>query len=130
LAGVQELGAELLLRHDSRSGLIPADLILAVLHSPHESVRAAGLRLLGELPDAVLATMDQLLVRLCCDGNADVRHASRPLVVRIAASYPDARDKLVAGLIEALLRRRLADEVPSHVLRLLKDELQAGHAGV
>jgi predicted DNA-binding WGR domain protein len=130
LAAVQELGAELLLRHDSRSGLIPPDLILMLLHSRYDSVRAAGLRLLGELPDAVLATMDQLLVRLCSDANADVRNASRPLVLRIAASYPGTRDQIVAGLIDALLRRKLADEVPSHVLRLLKEELATGHASV
>lgn len=130
LSGVQELGAELLLRHDSRSGLIPADLILAVLHSPHENVRAVGMRLLGELPEAAIAAMDQLLLRLCTDVNADIRNASRPLVARVAAGYPDARDKIVAGLIESLLRRKLAEDVPSHVLRLLKDDLTAGHAKI
>jgi len=130
LSGVQELGAELLLRHDSRTGLIPADLILAVLHSPHENVRAVGMRLLGELPEAALATMDQLLLRLCADPNADVRNASRPLVKRVAAGYPATRDKLVAGLIDALLRRKLADDVPSHVLRVLVEDLAAGHPHV
>jgi predicted DNA-binding WGR domain protein len=130
LPAVQELGAELLLRHDSRSGLIPADLILAVLHSAHENVRAAGMRLLGELPEAVLATMDLLLLRLCTDANADLRNASRPLVKRVADSYPDARDKIVLGLVEALLRRKLADDVPSHVLRVLVDDLAGGHGTV
>lgn len=130
LPAVQELGAELLLRHDARSGLIPADLILAVLHSAHENVRAAGMRLLGELPDAALATMDQLLLRLCTDANADVRNASRPLVARVAAGYPATRDQIVAGLIESLLRRRLAEDVPSHVLRVLVDDLADGHGQV
>jgi hypothetical protein len=130
LSGVQELGAELLLRHDSRSGLIPADLILAVLHSPHENVRAVGMRLLGELPEAALATMDQLLLRLCTDANADVRNASRPLVQRVAAGYPATRDKIALGLIEALLRRKLAEDVPSHVLRVIVDDLADGHAQV
>jgi hypothetical protein len=126
LAGVQELGAELLLRHDSRSGLIPADLILAVLHSPHDNVRAVGMRLVGELPEAALATMDQLLVRLCTDANADVRNASRPLVKRVAAGYPATRDKIIAGLIEALLRRLLAEDVPRYVLRVLVEDLIGG----
>lgn len=130
LSGVQELGAELLLRHDSRSGLIPADLILAVLHSPHENVRAVGMRLLGELPEAAIASMDTLLVRLCTDANADLRHASRPLVARVAAGFPAARDKILAGLVEALLRRKLAEDVPSHVLRVIKEDLAAGHAAI
>ncbi len=130
LSGVQELGAELLLRHDARTGLIPTDLVLAILHSPHEHVRAIGLRLLGELPDSVLAGMEPLLLRLTCDGNADVRNASRPLVQRVAAAHPGVRDQLIAGLIEALLRRRLAEDVPSHVLRVLVDDLAAGHGSV
>jgi hypothetical protein len=127
LPAVQELGAELLLRHDQRTGVIPADLILSVLHSPHDNVRAVGLRLLGELPDAVLAAMDQLLLRLTCDANADVRNASRPIVQRVAAAHADTRDLLVAGLIASLLRRRLAEDVPSHVLRVLREDLAAGH---
>ncbi len=130
LPAIQELGAELLLRHDARTGLIPADLILAVLHSPHENVRAVGMRLLGELPDDALAAMDQLLLRLSTDANADLRNSSRPLVRRVAAGHPGARDRLVHGLIEALLRRRLAEDVPSHVLRLLVEDLAAGHGTV
>jgi predicted DNA-binding WGR domain protein len=130
LAGVQELGVELLLRYDARSGLIPVDLLLAVLRSPHENVRAAGMRLLGELPEPTLATMDELLLRLSTDANADLRNASRPLVGRVAAAYPATRDRIVAGLIESLLRRKLAEDVPSHVLRLLKDDLAAGHPAI
>jgi predicted DNA-binding WGR domain protein len=127
---VQELGAELLLRHDARSGVIPIELILGVLHSAHENVRAVGLRLLGELPDAALATMDQLLLRLTCDGNADIRNASRPLVQRAAAASATARDAILAGLVESLLRRRLAEDVPSHVLRVAMDDLVAAHGSI
>jgi hypothetical protein len=88
------------------------------------------MRLLGELPDAVLATMDQLLVRLCTDANADIRSSSRPLVKRVTDGHPAARDQIVAGLIEALLRRLLAEDVPGHVLRVIVDDLAGGHAGV
>ncbi|HEY4056832.1 MAG TPA: hypothetical protein VGM39_09490 [Kofleriaceae bacterium] len=127
LSGVQELGAELLLRHDMRNGAIPAELLIAVLHSKHANVRAVGARLLGELPDAVLATMDELLQRLTTDENADLRNASRPLVARVANAYPEARERIIAGLIESLLRRKLAEDVPSHVLRVLVDDLAGGH---
>lgn len=127
LAGVQELGAELLLRLPAP---IPADLVMSVLHSQHENVRAVGMRLLSELPDLALAAMDQLLARLTCDANADVRNASRPLVQRIASKFPDACDRLVASLIESLLRRKLAEDVPSHVLRVLVEDLAPGHRKV
>lgn len=130
LPGVQQLGAELLLRHDARSGLIPVDVVLAVLHSSHANVRAVGLRLLSEVDDAALATFGPLLHRLCTDANADVRDAARPLVLRVARSFPTERDALALALIDALLRRRLAEDVPSSVLRVLLDELAPAHIAV
>ena len=127
LAGVQGLGAELLLRHDGRTGLLPAELILAVLHSAHADVRALGMRLISEQPDDALAAMPDLLVRLGCDGNADIRHAARPLIARVVAAHPEAGPAIAAGLIEALIRRRLAEDVPSDVLRIVRDDLRATH---
>ncbi|HSO34091.1 MAG TPA: hypothetical protein VLT33_16265 [Labilithrix sp.] len=125
LSGVQELGAELLLRaaSDPRAPAIPDEVMVQILHSEHENVRAVGLRLLAELPDAVLAKMELLLVRLSTDKNADLRNASRPIVKRIATSHPAAGETIARALVEALLRRKLPEEAPSHVLRVLKEDL-------
>jgi hypothetical protein len=123
LAGVQEVGAELLSRLDSRSGLVPVDVVLAVVRSPFANVRAVGMRLLAEMPDDALTLNFKLLVHLTADKNADLRHASRPLVVRVARAHPEIGLALAEGLVEALLRRKLAEDVPSHVLRVLRDDL-------
>lgn len=123
LAGVQEVGAELLSRLDSRSGLVPVDVVLAVLRSPFANVRAVGMRLLGEMPDDALTLNFKLLVHLTADGNADLRSASRPLVARVAQAHPEIGLAIAEGLVDALVRRRLAEGVPSHVLRVLKEEL-------
>jgi hypothetical protein len=66
-------------------------------------------------------------VRLGCDGNADIRHAARPLIARVVAAHPEAGPAIAAGLIEALIRRRLAEDVPSDVLRIVRDDLRATH---
>lgn len=125
LSGVQELGAELLLRAaaDPRAPEIPDQVMVQILHSEHENVRAVGLRLLAELPDATLAKMELLLVRLSTDRNADLRNASRPIVKRVALAYPAAGETIARALVEALLRRKLPEEAPSHVLRVLKEDL-------
>ena len=123
LAGVQEVGAELLSRLDSRSGLVPVDIVLAVLRSPFANVRAVGMRLLGEMPDDALTLNFKLLVHLTADGNADLRSASRPLVARVAQAHPEIGLAIAEGLVDALVRRKLAEGVPSHVLRVLKEEL-------
>ena len=123
LSGVQELGAELLLR-SAESG-IADDLMVQILHSEHANVRAVGLRLLAELPDAVLASMELLLVRLSTDRNVDLRSASRPILARVGAAFPAAGETIARGLVLALLRRKLPEGAPSHVLRVLVDDLFA-----
>ncbi|HQY61721.1 MAG TPA: hypothetical protein PK141_10040 [Polyangiaceae bacterium] len=123
LAGVQEVGAELLSRLDSRSGLVPVDVVLMVVRSPFANVRAVGMRLLAELPDDALTLNFKLLVHLTADANADLRHASRPLVARVARAHPEIGLAIAEGLVEALLRRKLAEGAPSHVLRVLKEDL-------
>jgi hypothetical protein len=125
LSGVQELGAELLLRAaaDPRAGAIPDEVMVQILDCEHENVRAVGLRLLAELPDSALAKMELLLVRLSTDKNADLRNASRPIVRRIATSHPVAGETIARALVEALLRRKIPEDAPSHVLRILKEDL-------
>jgi hypothetical protein len=125
LAGVQELGAELLLRRASgpNAAAIPDDVMVQILHSEHDSVRAVGLRILAELSDATLARMELLLVRLSIDKNADLRSASRPIIARVAAAFPLAGETIARALVESLLRRKLPDGVPAHVARMLRDEL-------
>lgn len=128
LSGVQELGAELLLRAAAAAGAgsvpsIPDDVMVQILHSEHENVRAVGLRLLAELPDAVLAKMELLLARLSTDKNADLRNASRPIVARVAMAFPSSGETIARALVEALLRRKLPEGAASHVLRVLRDDL-------
>jgi hypothetical protein len=124
LAGVQELGAEMLLK--AERGAVNADVMLQILHSTHENVRAVGMRILSELQDDVVVGMQGLLLRLTCDANADVRNASRPILRRVAATRPAFRAELARGLVEALLRRKLPEEAPSHVLRVLKEDVWDG----
>jgi len=123
LAGVQEIGAELLSRLDSRSGLVPVDIVVAVLRSPFANVRAVGMRLLAEMHDDAIALNFKVLVHLTADKNADLRTAARPLVGRVARAHREIGLALAEGLVEALLRRKLAEGVPSHVLAVLRDDL-------
>ena len=123
LAGVQEIGAELLSRLDSRSGLVPVDIVLSVLKSPFPNVRAVGMRLLAEMHDDAIALNFKILVHLSSDKNTDLRIAARPLVGRVARAHREIGIAIAEGLVEALLRRKLADGVPTHVLSVLRDDL-------
>ncbi len=122
LPGVQELGAELLSRHDSRTGLIPVHVILAVVRSPFKGVRAVGLRLLSELGDDALTLNFKLLVYLACDENEDLRAASRPLLRRVASAHPEIAKGVVTGIADTLLRRKLGDVAANHALAVLRED--------
>lgn len=124
LSGVQELGVELLLRRDGNEPL-DAETLVAVVHSAHANVRAAGMRLLAQLPEGALAQMELLLVRLSADKNADLRNASRPLVTRVATSHPSAGETIARALVEALLRRKLPQGADAHITSLLGEDLIA-----
>lgn len=123
LAGVQEIGAELLSRLDSRSGLVPVDIVVSVLRSPFANVRAVGMRLLAEMHDDAIALNFKVLVHLTADKNADLRSAARPLVGRVARAHREIGIAIAEGLVDALLRRKLAEGVPTHVLSVLRDDL-------
>jgi hypothetical protein len=123
LEGVQELGAELLLKHDSRSGLLPPGMLLSVFQSEFLGVRSIGLRLLRELSDDALALNFQLFALLAASIHTDVRAGIRPLAERLARTYPDIGLHLVQAMVDALLRRKLADGVPAHLLAVLQNDL-------
>lgn len=138
-AGVAELGAKILLGHDTRPPELPDELLAAVMTSPHTVVRGIGIRLYGELPDAVLAERFRVLCDLVTNRHADVRAAVRPIVARLAGANPSFARTVVAAVLPAicadgpegmhadvvrLLRRELASALPAlgtdAILKLLR----------
>jgi hypothetical protein len=125
LPEVQELGGELLLRRDLRTEPVPDELLQLLVQSEHAPLRALGLRLLALLSEseATLLTQEALLTRLATSPVPDVRAAVRPLLGRLLAASPAAGARVVDALLSALLRRRLPEGVPAHVVAVLSGEL-------
>ncbi|HEY0094385.1 MAG TPA: hypothetical protein VGB96_08680, partial [Archangium sp.] len=125
LPEVQELGGELLLRRDLRTEPVPDELLQLLVQSEHAPLRALGLRLLALLSEseATLLTQEALLTRLATSPVADVRAAVRPLLGRLLAASPAAGARVMDALLAALLRRRLPEGVPAHVVAVLSGEL-------
>lgn len=131
LAGVQTLGANVLLNHDKRPEEVPEDLIVALaVGSKHAAVRSLGIRLFGELPDHVLAQRVTLLLAFLTSGLADQRDAVRPLVQRIASRDSDFAASIVPPLLAALLAKEAHEGLHSYLLRLLKVDLESVLGGV
>jgi WGR domain len=123
LAALGELAGELMLRHARRDHL-PAELVEALLQSPHATVRALGGRLLALTPPEIAKDDVEALVLFSTSANRELREATRTLIGEVARRYPDVGRALADRLIDALLARQ-PDGTPAHVVSLLHHELAA-----
>lgn len=127
LVDVQELGASLLLQHESAvSALSNRDLdelLSTLLSSSFEPLRGLGVRLLGQLSDARLCEQQGLLRTLCTHPLSDLRSGSRPLIRRLATLQPASASALAHTLISVLLGAEPHEGVHAHVLALLREDL-------
>lgn len=121
VAGVAELGAQLVLRHSRREALDPG-LLDTLLGSAHAAVRSLGARIVAETPLALMKDEPNLLVHLMLSANAELREGTRGLLAELARQYPEVAGEVAARLIDALLTAQPAG-VPAHVVSVLRREL-------
>jgi hypothetical protein len=123
LAALGELAGELMLRHADRDRL-PAELVEALLASPHATVRALGGRMLAETPPEIAKDDLEALVVFSTSGNRELRETTRTLIGEVARRYPDVGRALADRLIDELLSPQ-AEGAPAHIVSLLHRELAA-----
>lgn len=121
LAALGELAGEIMLRHAGRDAL-PAELLEALLQSPHPSVRMLGGRLLALTPAEVAKDDPGALVLFSTSANAELREATRTLVGEVARRFPQVGRVVAEQLVDALLTRQ-PDGAPAHIVSLLRAEL-------
>ncbi len=128
LAPVQAFAAWLLL--EGRAGTPSEQALEALLDSRDAEVRALGARVLGLLNDDTLRGREQLLWTLTTHRDAEMRRAIRPTVHRLIRGDADFGQRFLQMLIAGLLRRRLAEGVPGHVVAVLREDFAALLDGV
>lgn len=120
---IQELGARILLNHDTTAVDLPPELIESLLASAYESVRGIGVRLFGQLPDETLLQRYELLLAMATHELPDMRHAIRPVIKRLGMEHPEFTAQLATELINVLLRKERHEGVHRDVVRLLREDL-------
>ncbi|HMZ80194.1 MAG TPA: WGR domain-containing protein [Acidobacteriota bacterium] len=122
---VQELGGNILLNHETKAHNLPESLIHALIQSNFETIRAIGIRLLSELPDELLVNRKGVLRAICIHALPDLRQAIRPLIRRLGAAetHPDFILGFSTLLLESLLKPQPNDGVYSHLVLVLKEDL-------
>ncbi|OLP15862.1 hypothetical protein BST81_23845 [Leptolyngbya sp. 'hensonii'] len=123
LPEVQELGARILLNHQTPAADLPSGLIDALIQSPHESIRGLGVQLLGQLPDQILISQEQLLLTFLIHEQPEIRSGIRPVLSRLGSTYPEFGLNLVTLAIDLLTRPEPHAGVHQDVLTLLQEDL-------
>jgi hypothetical protein len=119
---LQELGANILLNHETPPASFPAGVITGLLESPFDRVRVIGVRILGGIPEDRLRNNLSLLIALATNPNEDIRQAFRPVAQRLMlgdwAFVANFTDALVAALGEP----EPAPDVHRSIVELLRED--------
>ncbi|WP_269228014.1 hypothetical protein, partial [Escherichia coli] len=130
MPAIQELGARILLNHDTKAADLPLDLIESLLASPHESVRGLGVRLFGQLPDEKLLNNRTLLVAMAIDALTEIRQAIRPVIKRLADNNAEFANAIASDLILLLLTPQNHEGVHKDLVQLISEDLLNGMSSV
>ncbi len=102
LAGVQTLGAVILLHHRRAPEQLPQGLLSSLIQSKVPAVREAGVRLFGKLPESTLLGSYELITAFCLSPFTEVRQAIRQTVANVADRHPDFGKRLLTELLPFL----------------------------
>ncbi len=124
---IQEIGAKILLNHQTPTEELPPEIIESLLASPYESLRVIGMRLFGQLPDEKLIREESILiVAMAVNANPDIRQAIQPIIHRLATNYPSFSQEIATELIEVLLIPEKHQGVHNYLAHLLREDLPGG----
>ncbi|MBE9227412.1 WGR domain-containing protein [Phormidium sp. LEGE 05292] len=120
---VQELGARILVNHETSAENLPPGLIDSLIVSEYESIRGLGIRIFGQLPDSTLLNQYSLLMAMATHELADIRNAIRPVIRRLATDHSDFAARLATEAIDLLMLSKTKEEVCQYLVRFLKEDL-------
>ncbi|MDY6783334.1 MAG: WGR domain-containing protein [Cyanobacteriota bacterium] len=130
LAGVQAIGARLLLNHETPAAELPGGLIDSLIMSPHEEIRAIGVRIFGQLSDEQLLQEYDMLAAIATSSLPDLRQSVRPVIQRLANAHPDFAVQLATELINFLLLPEDREGVHQDIVILLRDRVPGWMSGI
>ncbi len=125
LFAIQELGARILLNHETPSASLPPGLIDSLIQSQYESIRVIGIRLFGQLPEQTLLSSDRLILSLILHELSDIRAAIRPVLRRVGTNHPEFGLKIAEILIDNLFTTEMHEGLHRDLLQILQTDLTA-----
>jgi hypothetical protein len=126
LMEVQELGASILLSHDTRPDHMPGGVIDSLIASDFESIRGVGIRLFGQLSDRTLLASEGLIMQFARHELADIRSSIRPVIKRLASGDSRFAARLSEAFIQTLLGPATHEGVHNSLAKMMMEDLGDG----
>ncbi|HEY9700973.1 MAG TPA: hypothetical protein V6C58_00910, partial [Allocoleopsis sp.] len=123
LAEVQEIGARILLNHETPTIQLPNELIESLLNSSYENVRSVGVRIFGSLPDEILLQRSQLLLRMMESQVIEIRQGIRPIIQRLSNNNPQFVHEVTSAIIGNLLKKEKIVGLHKDLLKILQEDV-------
>ncbi|MEC4805441.1 MAG: WGR domain-containing protein [Jaaginema sp. PMC 1079.18] len=130
ISTLQRLGIRILLIHEIPPAQLPSGLIDTLLDSPFPPVRELALQLFSQLPDEKLLKKYDTILAMAMAQQGDIRQNVRPIIRRLARSYPEFNASLATEIITLLLLPEQHENVHSDCLELLTHDLPGWMAHV
>lgn len=124
---LQLTGAKLLLKNHVPVENLPETILLSLVSSEKESVRAVGLEIMARLPEALLSQKKNLLVSLLISPMADVRNNVKPVLTKLVQHEPAFAAELAELLVPALLMPETYEGIHEDLVGFLTNELVLPH---
>lgn len=134
---IQELGARILLHHQTPVEKLPETVMTTLIGSPFESLRTIGIQLFGKLSDEILVRREGIILAFAMHELADIREAIRPVIHRLC--YPSGQSSLLTDeqrkdfsltisehLFNALFERERHEGVHSTLVKILLKDMRQG----
>ncbi len=123
LAEVQEIGARILLNHETPAIQLPNELIESLLNSSYENVRSVGVRIFGSLPDEILLQRAELLLRMMESQVIEIRQGMRPIIQRLSRNNPQFANQVTSAIIGIFLKKEKIAGLHKDLLKLLQEDV-------
>lgn len=131
LPALPELGARILLNHETPADQLPTNLIISLLESPNSAVRQVGVEIFAQLPDHILIQEQRsLILAMAVSTDAQMRQGVKPIIQRLAGVYGEFALPLAREFMEILRVPESYPGVHNDIVELLKTDIPGWQAQV
>ena len=124
LVEIQELGANILVNHETPTTELPIILIESLIESPSPKIRAIGIRIFGQLPEEILITSRlNFIIAMAVNSEEDIRNLIQPIIQELASKYSEFASQLASEFIEILLIPEKHEGIHSYLGSLLRNDI-------